>query len=300
MMRIVFIGCVDFSHALLNHVLSLPNVEVVGVVTRESSNFNTDFRSLKPLSDQANILCFLDAGNRQKEISTWITSLSPDVIYCFGWPYLLQKEILEIPPLGVIGYHPTALPENRGRHPIIWTLALGLTETASSFFFMDEGADSGDILSQKSLGVGREDDAATLYARLKEVALSQVQEFTPLLATGNFPRAPQDHSKANYWRKRSKMDGKIDWRMPPEGIYNLVRALTNPYPGAHIEFEGSEIMVWQCAVLKDSYPDEKISNLELGRVLASSTGGVDIRCGEGVVRLTKHDFHTLPQVGTCL
>ena len=70
MMRIVFIGCVDFSHALLNHVLSLPNVEVVGVVTRESSNFNTDFRSLKPLSDQANIPCFLDAGNRQEEMST--------------------------------------------------------------------------------------------------------------------------------------------------------------------------------------------------------------------------------------
>ena len=299
-MRIVFIGCVDFSYALLSQALSLPDAEVVGVVTRESSNFNKDFRSLKPLSDQADIPCFLDAGNRQKEISIWITSLSPDVIYCFGWPYLLQKEILEIPPLGVIGYHPTALPKNRGRHPIIWTLALGLTETASSFFFMDEGADSGDILSQKSLDVGREDDAETLYARLKEVALSQVREFTPTLATGNFSRAPQDHSKANYWRKRSKMDGKIDWRMPPEGICNLVRALTNPYPGAHIEFEGSEIMVWQCAVLRDSYPDEKISNLEPGRVLASSTEGVDTRCGEGVVRLTKYDFHTLPQVGTCL
>ena len=299
-MRIVFIGCVDFSYVLLSQLLSLPDAEIVGVVTRESSNFNTDFRSLKPLSDQADIPCFLDAGNRQEEMSTWITSLSPDVIYCFGWPYLLQKAVLEIPSSGVIGYHPTALPRNRGRHPIIWTLALGLTETASSFFFMDEGADSGDILSQKSLGVGREDDAATLYARLKEMALSQVREFTPLLATGNFPRTPQDHSKANYWRKRSKMDGKIDWRMPSEGVYNLVRALTNPYPGAHIEFEGSEIKVWQCEVLKEDYPDEIILDIEPGRVLATANRGVDVRCGEGVVRLTKHDFCTLPQVGTYL
>lgn len=299
-MRIVFIGCVDFSYTLLSQVLSLPDAKVVGVVTRESSNLNTDFRSLKPLSDQANIPCFLDAGNRQKEISTWITSLSPDVIYCFGWPYLLQKAILEIPPLGVIGYHPTALPKNRGRHPIIWTLALGLIETASSFFFMDEGADSGDILSQKSLDVGREDDATTLYARLKEMALSQVREFTLLLATGSFPRSPQDHSKANYWRKRSKMDGKIDWRMPSEGVYNLVRALTNPYPGAHIEFEGSEIKVWQCETLKEGHPDEIILNIEPGRVLATANRNVDVRCGEGVVRLTKHDFCTLPQVGTYL
>ena len=299
-MRIVFIGCVDFSYALLSQVLSLPDAKVVGVVTRESSNFNTDFRSLKPLSDQAGIPCFLDAGNHQKEMSAWITSLSPDVIYCFGWPYLLQKAILEIPSLGVIGYHPTALPRNRGRHPVIWTLALGLTETASSFFLMDEGTDSGDILSQKSLGVVREDDAATLYARLKEMAISQVREFTPLLTAGNFPRAPQDRSKANYWRRRSKADGKIDWRMPPEGIYNLVRALTNPYSGAHIEFEGTEIKVWRCEVLKEGYPDEKISNLEPGRVLAASTVEVDIRCAEGVVRLLKHDFLTLPQVGTCL
>ena len=299
-MRIVFIGCVDFSCALLIQVLTLRDAEVVGVVTRESSNFNADFRSLKPLADQAYIPCFIDAGNRQEEMAAWITSLSPDVIYCFGWPYLLRKAILGIPSLGVIGYHPTALPKNRGRHPIIWTLALGLTETASSFFFMDEGADSGDILSQKSLKVRREDTAATLYTRLKEIALSQVQEFTPLLAAGTFPRNPQDHSKANYWRKRSNVDGKVDWRMPSEGIYNLVRALTHPYPGAHIEWEGSEIKVWQCEVLQENYLDEESLNFEPGRVLAASAECVDIRCGEGVIRLVRHGFHTLPRMGAYL
>lgn len=299
-MRVVFIGCVDFSYALLGKVLILPDAEVVGVVTRESSNFNADFCCLKSLADKANIPCFLDAGNRQAEMAAWMTSLSPDVVYCFGWPYLLRKEILTIASLGVIGYHPTALPKNRGRHPIIWTLALGLTETASSFFFMDEGADSGDVLSQKSLNVRREDDAATLYARLKEMALSQVQEFTPFLASGKFSRNPQNHANANHWRKRSREDGKIDWRMPAEGIYNLVRALTKPYPGAHIECEGSETKVWCCEVVNEGYSQEGISNLEPGRVLAANTHGLDIRCGDGVVRLTEHDFQTLPQVGAHL
>lgn len=299
-MRIVFIGCVDFSYALLSQVQTLRDAEVVGVVTRESSNFNADFRSLKPLSDQAHIPCFIDAGNRQEEMAGWITSLSPDVIYCFGWPYLLRKAILRIPSLGVIGYHPTALPKNRGRHPIIWTLALGLTETASSFFFMDEGADSGDILSQKSLRVGREDTADTLYARLKEIALSQVQDFTALLAADTFSRNPQDHSKANYWRKRSNADGKIDWRMPSEGIYNLVRALSHPYPGAHVECEGSEVKVWKCEVLQEGYLEEEALNFEPGRVLAASAECVDVRCDKGVIRLIKHDFCPLPRVGTYL
>lgn len=299
-MRVVFIGCVNFSYALLRQVLTLPDVEVVGVITREESNFNSDFCSLKALADRNSIPCFRDVGNRQAEMATWAASLFPDVIYCFGWPYLLGKEMLGISSLGVIGYHPTALPMNRGRHPIIWTLALGLAETASSFFFMDEGTDSGDLLSQKKLDVRREDNAATLYDRLKEIALKQVQEFTPLLCSGKFSCTPQNHAFANHWRKRSKADGRIDWRMPSEGIYNLVRALSNPYPGAHIEHEGAEVKVWQCEALKEGYLQEEILNLEPGRVLAATTEGVDIRCGEGVVRLTKHDFCTLPQVGMYL
>ncbi len=299
-MRIVFIGCVDFSCALLGKVLTLPDAQVVGVVTRESSGFNADFCSLKLLADQANVPCFIDAGNRQDEMATWITALSPDVIFCFGWPYLLRNEILMLPALGVIGYHPTALPKNRGRHPIIWTLALGLTETASSFFFMDAGADSGDVLSQKELEVLEEDDAGSLYGRLEEIALNQVGEFTPLLANGNYPRIPQDHALANYWRKRGKSDGKIDWRMPARGIYNLVRALTKPYVGAHVEAAGLEIKVWCCQVLNAAYPQELIENLEPGRVLAANAEGLDIRCGQGVVRLTRHEFQTLPQVGAYL
>lgn len=299
-MRIVFIGCVDFSHALLSHVLTLCDAEVVGVITRETSNFNTDFCSLKALAAQSDIPYLLDAGNHQAEMVAWAASLRPDVIYCFGWPYLLGKEILGVPPLGVIGYHPTALPMNRGRHPIIWTLALGLTKTASSFFFMDEGADSGDLLSQKSLEVKREDDATTLYTRLKEVALKQVHEFTPLLCSGKYSRTPQNHAHANLWRKRTKADGKIDWRMPSEGIYNLVRALSYPYPGAHIEYEGTEIKVWQCEVATKGYPREEILNFEPGRVIAATTEGLDIRCGDGVIRLTKHGFCTFPQLGTYL
>lgn len=299
-MRIVFIGCVDFSRALLVKALALSDAEVVGVVTRESSVFNTDFCSLRQMADQAHIPCFLDARNRQEEMASWIASLAPDVAYCFGWPYLLRKTILEIPLLGVIGYHPTALPENRGRHPIIWTLALGLSETASSFFFMDESADSGDLLSQRKLDVREEDDAATLYERLKEVAMNQLEEFTPLLATGTFPRIPQDHTRANIWRKRGKADGKIDWRMPANGIFNLVRALTKPYPGAHIEVAGAEIKVWCCEILSEVYLPDVLSSLEPGRVLAANANGLDVRCGDGVVRLKKHEFQTLPQVGECL
>ena len=79
-----------------------------------------------------------------EEVIGWISDLAPDVIFCFGWSQLFKKKLLNIASLGVIGFHPALLPANRGRHPLIWSLILGLKETGSSFFFMDEGADSGD------------------------------------------------------------------------------------------------------------------------------------------------------------
>lgn len=300
MIRVVFIGCVDFSAALLGKLVSVPEAEVVGVVSRESSSFNSDFCSLKPQAEAAGIPCFLDSGNHQQQMVDWMKPLSPDFVYCFGWPYLLHADALAIPSEGTIGYHPTALPKNRGRHPIIWTLVLGLTETASTFFFMDEGADSGDILSQEPLSVTKEDSAETLYARLKETAINQIGQFTPRLASGQYSRVPQDSSLSNSWRKRSKEDGKIDWRMPAEGIYNLVRALTNPYPGAHFELHGSDTKVWLCEVLTEHYSKRELDNVEPGQVLASAAGGVDVRCGNGVVRLKKHGLDYLPLVGTYL
>jgi methionyl-tRNA formyltransferase len=88
--------------------------------------------------------------------------------------------------------------------------------------------------------------------------------------------------------------------MPAYGIYNLVRALTKPYVGAHVEIAGLEIKVWCCEALSETYPQELIENLEPGRVLAANAEWLDIRCGQGVVRLTKHEFQTLPQVGAYL
>ena len=298
-MRIIFVGCVDFSYALLEAVMPLPEITIVGIVTRGHSSFNSDFRSLQPLATRAQCSLFLESKNNQDDMAIWMRSLSPDVVYCFGWPFLLKKDILAIPRLGAIGYHPTALPKNRGRHPIIWTLVLGLTETASSFFYMDGGADSGDLLDQKKVAVSPCDTAKTLYDKLKQVAIHQVLQFTPLLALGICPRTPQQHEVANYWRKRGQRDGLIDWRMSAIAIHNLVRALTRPYLGAHIDYQGKEIKVWSTLVL-DEIDDVMKQNIEPGRVLAVDGKAIDVQCMHSVIRLIEHDLSTEITVGMIL
>ena len=84
------------------------------------------------------LLRYVDDVN-SKDNYNWIKSLNPDIIFCFGWSNLLKKDILTLAPMGVLGFHPSKLPQNRGRHPLIWALALGLKKSASTFFFMDEG-----------------------------------------------------------------------------------------------------------------------------------------------------------------
>jgi len=293
--KLAFIGCVDFSAAALESLLEHPDVELVGVVTRANSPQNADFRDLTPLGRRAGCPVFVAEGGDQSDMREWLSKLAPEAIFCFGWSYLLRPEILAIPPSGVIGYHPAALPHNRGRHPIIWTLALGLKETASTFFLMDEGADSGDIVSQVPVNVGLEDDAASLYQRLTDTALIQLRSLTTDLARGTLQRTPQDHSQTNSWRKRGPRDGLIDWRMPGYGIYNLVRALSHPYLGAHCVQNGREIKIWRVEPISDAP-----LNIEPGKVIRASGRHFEIKCGDGAVRVLEHEFAPLPEEGSYL
>ena len=112
----------------------------------------------------------------EEKVYKFIENIQPEIAFCFGWSQLIKDNIIKKIPQGIIGFHPAALPKNRGRHPIIWALVLGLQETASTFFMMDASADTGDIVSQKIVKISYEDDAATLYQKIMTIACEQVVE----------------------------------------------------------------------------------------------------------------------------
>ena len=293
-MRIVFIGTVEFSLRALERLVAL-NAEIAGVCTLQESKFNADHIDLSSFSDVHGIPSLYADDINATETLTWIQEKSPDVIFCFGWSRLIKQDLLELAPLGVVGFHPSALPANRGRHPIIWTLVLGLKKTASTFFFMDAGADTGDILSQQEISITDQDDARTLYDKVIETALSQITKFLPQLATGSFQRIKQKEQYANMWRKRGSPDGKIDWRMSAQSIYNLVRGLTTPYIGAHFLVDGKEIKVWKSAIVTD-VPN----NIEPGKVLRQSNAGTVVKCGIDAICLTVTEPLFEPSIGSYL
>jgi len=293
-MKIVFIGAVKFSLACLEKLVAI-NADVVGVCTLKESPFNADHVDLTHFSEKNGIPVLYAQDINSRETLSWIKRLCPDVIFCFGWSRLLKSELLCIAPLGVVGYHPAALPANRGRHPLIWALVLGLEKTASTFFFMDEGADSGDILSQWPIQISEGDDARSLYQKVIESALGQLEEFVPALASGHFTRIAQDHRNANIWRKRGKKDGKIDWRMSARSVHNLVRGLAHPYVGAHFEYLDDEVVVWKSEMVED-IPE----NIEPGKVLAVDTAGFVVKTGVGAIRIMDMDPVVTPAEGEYL
>jgi methionyl-tRNA formyltransferase len=296
--RLVFIGCVQFSAACLAHMVTsaYEDVEIVGVVTRHDSSNNADFQSLVPLARAHNLPLFCADRRDQAALAEWLGSRAPDIVFCLGWSTLLQGQVLRIPRLGVVGYHPTALPRNRGRHPLIWSLALGLKETASTFFLMDEGVDSGDILSQQLVPIDEDENAGSLYRKLTLASLRQLTELIPRLVDGSVKRTPQDHARATYWRKRTKADGQIDWRMPARNIANLVRALSPPYPGAHCLHLAEEVRIWKAEVFDISGSE----HLEPGKVVETARDGLIVKCGVDGLKITEHEFHRLPERGAYL
>lgn len=280
-MNILFIGCVQSSYQLLECLLQ-HGFSVTGIITMEDSNINSDFQSLIPLAKAYEIeyICTKNANN--EETIKFVKSRNPEVIYCFGWSRLIGKELLDIPSRGVVGFHPAALPANRGRHPLIWTLALGLKKTASTFFLMDEGADTGDIINQKEIEVFDSDDAQSLYNKVLDTAKKQILELTKQLEKGMLERIPQNKLKGNTWRKRGEMDGQIDWRMSAIGIYNLVRALTRPYVGAHFIYKNKKIKIWKCECIAL----HEYKNIEPGKVLhVNSSNDYFIKAYDGVIHV---------------
>lgn len=200
-MKIFFIGTVEFSLSALTKLVEM-GADIVGVSSKKQSQFNADYADLAIVCERNHIPIFYPDNINSAESISVIRELNPDVIYCFGWSSLIKDDLLSIPRLGVVGFHPARLPMNRGRHPIIWALALGLEETASTFFFMDKGADSGPILSQVIIPIDYWDDARLLYNKITKTALIQIECFTQSLIENKFEKQEQNHELSNNWRKK--------------------------------------------------------------------------------------------------
>ena len=290
MLRSFLIGCVQSSQVALDTLIKLPEVELVGVYTAKKQGINSDFFDITTHPRLGNTPIYFAEEVNHVDLYKILKILQVDVLWVIGWSKLIPEKLLSAPRVAALGYHPAALPKNRGRHPIIWSIALGLERTASTLFILEPGADSGPIVDQRSCEINSDDYAKDLYAKLITLLPLQITDVVQNICSGKFAPRKQNEVEATYWRKREQRDGVIDWRMSAVGIHNLVRALSHPYVGAEFLVGSVTIKVWRSEVVTEAIAED----IEPGKVLSVSQSGVLVKAGDGAIMLRElhgdHDF----------
>lgn len=192
-----------------------------------------------------------DNVNTQKWTAL-IAKLTPDIIFSFYYRKLLCPSILNLAPVGAFNLHASLLPKYRGRVPVNWALICGEKETGVTLHYMLDRADAGDIVGQKKVRIDFSDTVLTLYAKLLVAAVSLLNELLPEIAAGCPRSVPQTESLATIFYARKPIDGLINWQWPAKRIYNLIRALTKPYPGAFTYLpSGEKMYIWSALPVKN-------------------------------------------------
>lgn len=260
-MRIVFMGCTEIGFRCLEKLIEMGE-DVVAVYTMprefEISYANkpvkaVTHKSFEEITDKYNIPLITVTG-KMKDYTESIKNFNPDFILVIGWYYMISKEIRDIPKLGCAGMHASLLPKYRGGAPINWAIINGEPKSGISFFYLEEGVDTGDIIGQREYPILLRDTCQTLYDKATTAAVELIEEYIPLIKDGQAPRTRQDHSQATIFPQRKPQDGEIDWRKSAVEIDRLIRAVTRPYPGAFTYYNHKKLFIWAAHPLKDSPP----------------------------------------------
>ena len=261
--------------------------ETVAVVTHEDDpKEEIWFHSVAELARQHRLPVYTPSSPNTPGFIDLIRNLAPDLILSFYYRKILARELLAIPRLGAINLHGSLLPKYRGRSPVNWVLVNGENETGVTLHYMVEKADAGDIIAQRRVLIDREDTALSLFRKMTVAAAKLLKETYPLIKAGTAPRTPQDSQSASTFGGRRPEDGKITWESPAFSIYNLIRAVTHPYPGAFTFHNGRKLYIWAANVNGQEIGNAKV--VLPGAIEGVLKGkGITVSTGAGSLLVTR-------------
>lgn len=174
-----------------------------------------------------------------------IRAAEPDFLFSFYFRKMIPARILSIPARGALNMHGSLLPAFRGRSPVNWAILKGAPATGASLHYMSDKPDAGDLVDQEQVPIGPDDEALTVARRVTEAAVAVLARSWPRLKDGTAPRFPLDLTKGSYFGGRRPADGVIDWLRPAQEVHDLVRAVTQPWPGAFTDAFGPRVTIWK-------------------------------------------------------
>jgi methionyl-tRNA formyltransferase len=215
-----------------------------------------------------------------------ILELKPNLIIVAGWSELLDDRILCSSQMGVIGFHPSKLPFDRGRSVIAWQIEEGYSETALTMFYYNDIPDGGDIIGQSLISIEENDYVNDILNKVDNATNNLIKAYFPLIRIGKAPRKKQSINDGNFRRLRTEDDSHIFWDSNMDVIYNKIRAISHPYPGAISEINGRRIKIFESKKIKN-FPFG--NELKPGNIICELyNGGFVIKCKDGFINISKY------------
>ena len=206
-----------------------------------------------------------------------IRAMAPDVIFSFYYRNLLSDDILNLAPKGAFNLHGSLLPKYRGRAPLNWVLVNGEKETGVTLHRMTNRADAGDIVAQQTVAIADSDVALSLHRKLCAASQTLLGDALPKIRSGQTQERAQNDAEATYVGRRTPEDGRLTWEKPAQELHNLVRAVSDPWPGAFGYVGTNKFIVWKSRVRTD------MAAAKPGTVL--SVAPLVVACGEGALEI---------------
>jgi methionyl-tRNA formyltransferase len=295
-MRLIFMGTPQFAVPPLEALaaarepgqLAPEGVEIVAVVTRPDKPAGRGrgvvFSPVKEKALALGLPVWQPGLLRRPENLEELRRLAPDVIVVAAFGQILRREVLDLPRFRCINVHASLLPRHRGASPIAGALLAGDQKTGVTIMLMDEGLDTGAILTWSAFPIAPDDTTGTLTEKLSLVGAEALLRALPRWFAGKLVPQPQDETRATLTRPLTKEDGIIDWHLPAETLARQIRAY-HPWPGTATTWHGKTLKVLRAVAMEDesATPDEEIGKASLqaldgGRALV-------VCCGQGALRL---------------
>ncbi|CAE6926312.1 methionyl-tRNA formyltransferase [Vibrio alginolyticus] len=280
-LRIVFAGTPDFAARHLAALLSSEH-EVIAVYTQPDRPAGRGKKltasPVKNIALEHDIPVYQPENFKSDEAKQELADLNADIMVVVAYGLLLPQAVLDTPKLGCINVHGSILPRWRGAAPIQRSIWAGDAETGVTIMQMDIGLDTGDMLKIATLPIEATDTSASMYEKLAELGPQALIDCLADIATGKANPVKQDDDLANYAKKLSKEEARIDWNDDAAHIERCVRAF-NPWPISHFEAAENSIKVWQ------SHVSEQTSDKPAGTIVQADKTGIYVVTGNGVLVL---------------
>jgi methionyl-tRNA formyltransferase len=280
-LRIVFAGTPDFAARHLAALLSSEH-EVIAVYTQPDRPAGRGKKltasPVKNIALEHNIPVYQPENFKSDEAKQELADLNADIMVVVAYGLLLPQTVLDTPKLGCINVHGSILPRWRGAAPIQRSIWAGDAETGVTIMQMDIGLDTGDMLKIATLPIEATDTSASMYEKLADLGPEALINCLADIAAGNAIPVKQDDELANYAKKLSKEEARINWSDAAAHIERCVRAF-NPWPMSHFEAAENSIKVWQSRVA------EQTSAKPAGTIIQADKTGIYVATGNGVLVL---------------